>query len=490
MKNKGIYLFQLLMILFFVSCSDALDINDSPNSPSSVDGDLVLPSAQMHIAGSVNGYFGVVGGIWSQHWTQSHVASQYRDEDRYSLTGADGDYGIPWRELYSDALVDLNRVIEGARADENNNLLLMSVCLKAYTYQILVDLYDQLPYSEALSAETGVTQPKFDDGKTVYEGLISELDAALALDLSSASNTWIQTDFVFGAGGLASQRRAWTQFANTLKLKMWLRQTKVNDAGASSAISALLAEDNFLDQDAKIDVFSDITDQSYPLYETNVRQLNVATNLRASRTFLSWLQEFDDPRLDIYFTAGSGGHFGLRQGDIDIPGSQLDGGLVDVANFSPTTPFYFFAKDEVEFMLAEAHLRYGDPAQAKAFYEMAVLDACSRVGADCSGILEAAYAYPDGDFNANLKAIITQKWAASVEMGYESFFDHNRTGIPAISPVSSDDGNYVPGEFTYSIAGVTGGAFPKRLIFPAYSRRTNQNTPAEVPLTVPVWWAN
>jgi hypothetical protein len=432
----------------------------------------------------------VVGGIWSQHWTQSHVASQYRDEDRYSLTGADGDYGIPWRELYSDALVDLDRVINEAKESGNNNLVLMSVALKAYTYQMLVDLYDQVPYSEALSAETGITQPKFDEGKSVYEGLIRELDDALALDFSGAGNTWIQTDFVFGAGGLPAQTRSWIQFTNTLKLKMWLRQTKVNDGAASSAISGLLGENNFLLADAKIDVFSDVTDQSYPLYETNIRQLNVATNLRASRTFLSWMQEFEDPRLDVYFSAGSGGHFGLRQGDIDIPGSQLDGGLVDVANLSATTPFYFFSQDEVAFMLAEAHLRYGDAAKAKSFYEEAVLGACSRVGTDCSGIITAAYAYPDGDFQANLKAIITQKWASMVERGYESFFDHNRTGIPAISPVTSDNADYVPGEFTYSIAGVTGGAFPKRLIFPGYSRRTNVNTPAEVPLTVPVWWAN
>ncbi|NND07347.1 MAG: SusD/RagB family nutrient-binding outer membrane lipoprotein, partial [Saprospiraceae bacterium] len=123
-------------------------------------------------------------------------------------------------------------------------------------------------------------------------------------------------------------------------------------------------------------------------------------------------------------------------------------------------------------------------------YESAVANACTRVGADCSALIEGAYAYPDTDFDSNLKAIITQKWASMVDRGYESFFDQNRTGIPAISPVTSDIESYVPGELTYSINGVTGGAFPKRLLFPDYSRRTNSNTPAEVPLTTPVWWAN
>jgi len=442
----------------------------------------------MQVAGIVNGYYAILGGIWSQHWAQSHVSSQYRDEERYALPNSD-KYADAWQEMYSDALVDLERIETEALAAGNNNLVLMAVCTKAFAYQFLADLYDQLPYSEALQAESGVTQPVFDQAKDVYAGLISEIDNALALDFSGGENAWVQTDFVFGAGGLASQTNSWIQFANTLKLKMWLRQTKVNDGGAGGAIGALLAENNFLTDDAKIDVFIDIANQSNPLYETNIRQLNTGLNLRASRTLLSWLQVNEDPRLDIYFTTGSDGHMGLRQGDIEIPGSVLPGAMVDVARFSATRPFYFFTKDEVEFMLAESQLRYGDGAAAKAMYEAAVVDACARVGADCSGMVSGAYAYPDGSFEENLKAIIMQKWASSVERGHESFFDQNRTGIPAISPVNSDDETYVPGEWTYSLAGVTGGAFPKRLLFPDVSRRSNSNVPAEVPITTPVWWA-
>ncbi|NND05579.1 MAG: SusD/RagB family nutrient-binding outer membrane lipoprotein, partial [Saprospiraceae bacterium] len=409
MYNYKLIGFQILAVLLLSSCADTLDINDSPNSPSVVDGNLVYPSAQMHVVGAVNGYFGVVGGIWSQHWTQSHVASQYRDEDRYSLTAADSDYGIPWRELFSDALIDLKRVEAEAREAGNNNLALMSVALRAYTYQMLVDWYDQVPYAEALSAEDGITQPVFDNGDAVYAGLMNELNDVKSLDVSGGGNTWIQTDFVFGDGGLFNQSRSWQQFVNTLMLKMWLRQTKVNDGGASAAISALLAENNFLPGDAQIDVFIDQPDQSYPLYETNIRQLNVGTNVRASQTFISWLLANGDPRVDQYFTAGSDGHMGLRQGDIDLPGSVLDQALVDVAIFKADQPFYFFSQDEVEFMLAEAHLRYGDAGMAKSFYESAVANACTRVGADCSALIEGAYAYPDTDFDSNLKAIITQK---------------------------------------------------------------------------------
>ena len=44
------------------------------------------------------------------------------------------------------------------------------------------------------------------------------------------------------------------------------------------------------------------------------------------------------------------------------------------------------------------------------------------------------------------------------------------------------------GEMLYSLAGTTGGSFPKRLLFPATERQRNTNTPAEKPVVAKVWW--
>jgi len=35
---------------------------------------------------------------------------------------------------------------------------------------------------------------------------------------------------------------------------------------------------------------------------------------------------------------------------------------------------------------------------------------------------------------------------------------------------------------------VIGDNYPKRLVFPDLERSTNKNTPAQVPITTPVWW--
>ena len=477
-----------------VSCNDFLDINDDPNNPTSVPAELTLPSAQLNMAVALNADYAVVGGLWAQHWAQSHVASQYRDEDRYDLTRL--DYQTAWSEMYAGALIDLKLIEEEATLNENWNLNLQAVCLSAYAYQILADWYDAIPYAESLGGEEDNLAPTYQSGEVIYADLITRIDAALAHDFTLANVLQVPSDFVFGSLTKEQQIAAWTDFANTLKLKLWLRQTKVNNAEAGAAISALLGSATFLDQDAKLDIFTDLPDKSNPLYESNVRQLNVKTNLRGSRTFISWLQENSDPRLDAYFTPGTGGHFGLWQGWFDAPTPVVAEQAPDVANLFPDQPVYFFSADEVSFMLAEAHARYGSAGDAQTAYEAGVNGACERMGVDCSALVGGAYAYPNGSLDENIEAIITQKWASLVYRGYEAFWDHLRTGVPAIFNGNgtidpfNPPADYIPGTFTYSVGGKTSGMFPQRLVYPESERNSNQNIPAEVPLTEPVWWAN
>ncbi len=91
----------------------------------------------------------------------------------------------------------------------------------------------------------------------------------------------------------------------------------------------------------------------------------------------------------------------------------------------------------------------------------------------------------------NIEAIIVQKWA-SFPYGVhfiEGWFERNRTGLPKSSPVYSTDPSYVPGEFVISKNSVLPpGQYPKRLVFPDAEISTNPNTPAQVPITTPVWW--
>ena len=52
--------------------------------------------------------------------------------------------------------------------------------MKAYHFQLLVDCYGDIPYSEALGRSLNAT-PKYDDAQTVYNDLIVQLTNAIAL---------------------------------------------------------------------------------------------------------------------------------------------------------------------------------------------------------------------------------------------------------------------------------------------------------------------
>lgn len=491
MKKINIYFSIALLISTLMSCETWLDVNTDPNNPTNVSPEFVLPTAQASIGGMVGGELAAIGGLWSQHWTQSNVASQYKTIDAYNTTKT--DYDNIWRELYAGGLNDLEDVKTKAIASGNNNLVLQSVALQSYAFQILADCFDKIPYSEALTK--GVFYPKFDDGASVYKGIETKLDEALALDFSNGKSTSVKTDLIFGTLSQSEQIASWKKFVYTLKLKMLLRQSNVLPAATlTSRLATLLSDETrFLTTSASITQFKDEINRSNPLYENSVRKLNVGTNLRLSYTLFSFLSKNSDPRLDAYFTKGSlGSHFGLPQGDYERPTTSVPGGVPSVANISPTQPFNFFSLDEVYFLLSEAFLRTGNSAKAKSYYDKAIAASFSSVGLTLDSKLIATggvYAYPlSGTTDEQLKAIISQKWVASVYEGYESFWDQARTGYPEISKVTSANDSYVPGQWTYSVNGVTGGLFPKRLLFPNVSSSTNINTPALVKITEKIWW--
>lgn len=481
----------LFAALSLGSCNDWLDVNEDPNNPTNVAPEFVLPAAQASVVGVVGGDFAIIGGLWSQHWAQSNSSSQYRNIDSYDLNPS--DFNIAWTELYAGGLNDFEDVKIKAAAAGNNNMVLQATAVQSYGFQMLADWFDKIPLSEALQVETNKT-PKYDEGPAVYAELIRRLDEAVALDFNNGKSTAVSSDLVYGGLSAANQIDQWKRFANTLKLKLYLRQTASSNATqAVAAIKAMLdANTPLLEDDAAVTKFVDEPNRSNPLYENNVRQLNTGTNLRLSRTLQSYLEaNDDDARLNAYFTPGSGGQAGLVQGDFNNTSPAPT--VASVAKMSPTDPFYFFSIDEVYFMLSEAYLRIGNDAKSKEYYDMAVEEAYAKFNITFDPKVIAAggvYAYPiAGNMEAKLKAIMYQKWVAMFKQGYESFWDQARTGYPEKSPVGVTDTKYVPGQWTSSVTAVTEGkALPKRIPYPAASRDVNPNTPAAVPVTSKIWW--
>lgn len=507
---KLIYVISMLILsACFLSCDDWLDINNDPEKAVDIPASLAIPAVEGQIAGALSGEYSIFGGIWSQHWAQHNNSSQYKPEDSYNVTSA--DYNNEWDLLYSDALVDAKLAADKAKVDGDWNVNLQAVALQAFTFQVMTDLYDELPYSQALEPEE-FSQPVFDSGKDVYAGLIADLDDALAQDFDAVTNTLNPNDFLFGNGTLANQIDHWIAFANTLKLKLYLRQMEVDPSLAMSGISALInANVPFLTTaDAAISDFEDADSKSFPLYESDRRQLNTANNLRASYTLVRYLEENGDARASHFFNPGSGGSIvGILNGSFEVPTADLAPLSHSQVKLIATQNFYFFSIEEVHFMLAEAYLRVmNDPGEAKKYYDAGVMAAFDRYGEDGSALVASggAYEFPvGGTLQEQFKAIMMQKWVAYVYRGYESFFEQNRTGYPEVSSITS-----YPCDITYGVAisGATNcdpsyrvgdliisyetvlspGKLPRRLVFPDSELNVNPNAPSKVAVDVPVWW--
>ncbi|GAA5225211.1 SusD/RagB family nutrient-binding outer membrane lipoprotein [Membranihabitans marinus] len=486
-----------------------MDINNDPDKAVDIPASLAIPAIEGQIAGSLSGEYSIFGGIWSQHWAQHNNSSQYKSEDSYNITSA--DYNNEWDLLYSDALVDAKIAADKAKIEGNWNVNLQAVALQSFTFQVLADLYDMVPFSQSLSPDD-FSQPTFDSGEAVYAGLIARLDEALAQDFDAVTNTLNPNDFLFGDGSLANQIGHWIAFANTLKLKLYLRQMEVNPSLAMTGISAMInANVPFLTTaDAAISDFEDADSKSFPLYESDRRQLNTGNNLRASYTLVRFLEENGDVRASHFFNPASGGSIvGVLNGSFDVPSADLDPLSHSQVKLSPTQNFYFFSVEEVHFMLAEAYLRVmNNAAEAKKYYDAGVIAAFDRYSEDGSALVASggAYEFPEGGtFDEQFKAIMMQKWVAYVYRGYESFFEQNRTGYPevstitsypcditygeAISGTTSCDTNYKIGDYIISYETVLNpGQLPRRLVFPDSELNVNPNSPAKVAVDVPVWW--
>lgn len=241
-----------------------------------------------------------------------------------------------------------------------------------------------------------------------------------------------------------------------------------------------------------MNIFINSPNKDNPFYEYNIRSLNTTTNLRASETLVSFLSVTADPRTAALF--GTASPVAINQGDYLNTNAALGNANVPVQ--SPTDPVWFISAAESHFLQAEALQRYYSGSGAKDQY-LSGIDA-SFADNDVTGVTAATFTATSNNPNVNydisadkIETIITQKWVSLAEgcHALEAFFDQERTGYPKISPVYSTADAYVAGQWVYSANGVTPNKlFPKRFIFPASESDRNKNTPAQVPLTTPVWW--
>ena len=489
MKNKFIYILVFALGIAFASCETSLDINEDPNNPTEGTIGLVLPAAQASVTTQVSGQLFNLGGFFAEYWDQNPTANQYNGISTFDLDTE--SFQSVFTELYSGGLNDLQYVIDQAEASGQWGNYLAAVTLRAYTFQLLVDLYDKVPYSEALQG-TGVIFPKYDNGEDIYNGLLVELDEALAKDMSGQT---VDSKDLFFEGNLQN----WIQLANSVKLKIATR------AGNQTVVNSLLDSPNFIAKNAGLgsNIYKKEQNKRNPWYETNVSRLSgdgdFSINHVASHNFISYLLFKNDPRVDaLFYTPVNGGaHNGNYFGSSKITSetkstTQDDFSTVKIAQQHPS---YIMIIPEVLLLQAEGEARRGDFGKAKSLYNQAVAASFEMHGIEGASTYTGVggkYEFTATTLDLALEQIIMQKYVCLAHFNnIESWFEQNRTGYPKISAVpASDEDNYVPGEFTSPVDNKLGdGKFPNRLYYPEDEVSSNPNTPEQInDITIKVWW--
>ncbi len=460
----------LLVVLSFASCKDQLDINTSPNNPSQSTPQLTLPAGQVALALNLEADYNLLGSFWVQYWTQGPTASQYSFLETYNITTS--NYTRTWSSMYATCLEDLEFVRKESIEKGLPNYEAIAEILQVYSFQVLVDLYDKVPYFEALKGKEGSLTPKFDDGEVIYDDLIVRLDAALArMDYNATAVAPTSDDLIY-----SGDMRQWQKFANTLKFRIYMRQSEARPAVAEAGIKGMVAAgDEFLSAgDDAIINFSNNTANENPFWQN----LNLTTfqNIVASETSIDVLQDVNDTRLDQYYDAASNSDFfvGLKQGTGTNSGDQYgDFATPHAGNvLSPTKPAILMSAIESLFDQAEAIERGWITGSAKSFYDQAVLASFEAVGKNGAAFIGAGGPY---EYDNTLESIYHQRWLAfNTTQGFEAWSHYRRTNYPVLE-------NSVTGTLPI-------GEFPARLVWPSNETASNPNSPTTLKTSVPVWW--
>jgi hypothetical protein len=438
LKFKQIIVLVILIVFAAGACTkDFEKINTDPNNPTNV------PAINIFSHAIVNAVDGWLGGGWINHtymacWSQQWCKVQYIDEDRYDfrIESVNGFFQNP----YTSHLMDLKVIIEKTAVggpEENAPLNAAARIMKVWVFHQLVDLFGDVPYSEALKGnEAGSSVfPVYDTQESIYMDMLSELEEC---------NTILSTPQLnFGGGDLfyGGDPDAWQRFGNSLRLRL-LNRCHGAYTGADADIQMILGNS------AQYPIMEQTSDMCalyfpgvLPYRNGTYNTLYTRTDQAISQTMVNWLLERNDPRLPIYaqpitsttlegVDVPSPTYVGQQNGAASQPILAERSMLGTAVAYDPAAPLYLLTYDEVEFIKAEYYLRAGQDANAQAAYEAAITASMDRWGADIGNYLSDPMVAWDGGVDKQ-KLIMEQKWASIFGQGVEAYAEVRRTGYPS-----------------------------------------------------------
>lgn len=468
-RRKG-YIASLLtaaMLIGTFGCKKGtFDINSTnPNSPTAVPPNYALAAS---LSGTANLMFASNSDFpnnWMGYWTQSGGYTPSTTYVEYQLTSdvGSGNWDAAFNNLsnYHAMLANIGATATYA------NYRAIGMIMTAFVYQRIVDYYDKAPYTGALVPNTKFNYP-YTDGGTIYKAITAKIDSAVAIiNANPNAASPGRSDIIFNQTGgvdVATEMGLWVKFANTLKLKILMRQTEQSAGGSlgSAGVQAALASYKTTDflgagQDATANPgYSSASDaQLNPMYYEVVANSNGAPGynekyFRANALAVNFYQNNNDPR-DAYFYYPNGATPPVIRGRVygSNNGTESNTIISAISAFGkdangsyngPKVSSPIIIAAESLFLQAEAAQRgYLTDQPAATLYNSAVSEAFRYVGVANYSSVATTYTSQINVLTNfalstdKIKTIITQKWASLNGIdALESYSDYRRLGIPAV----------------------------------------------------------
>ncbi|HLZ86939.1 MAG TPA: SusD/RagB family nutrient-binding outer membrane lipoprotein [Puia sp.] len=264
--------------------------NPSTASPSAADPDLYLNNLQLNF----KGFFQDASDLSDQLVRQETMFGP-----TYYNAFAPTSFDDIWTKAYESVFLTANTMIPIAEGKQEYVHAGIAQVLKAYTMITMVDLFGDVPYSQA-DLGVGNTNPKVDKGADIYDSALALLDSGIA-NFARKPSVGPANDLFYG--GSATN---WRKLAKTLKLKAYI-QTRLVDNSVAAKATALINENDLVNSTSQDFVFSYSTHNQAPDSRTSHYVTNYGTDNGAGdymgNYFLWCLRDektIPDPRTPYY----------------------------------------------------------------------------------------------------------------------------------------------------------------------------------------------
>ena len=255
MKKIVSYILTAMAVLSLSACQQWLDVNVDPDAPNNESAQIQnrLPWIQHYYTyamGPADMRTSLISGaLYTINGTNHHLATTWNCQPGTTTTAEQS-----WFVNAAGNLPDLYK-----KAEKESAYYYMGAAevIHAMGFMMLLDTQGEMPYSEALA---GIASPKYDDGKTIFNGCIAKLDHAIELFQKEQPVT--ATSFAAGDMWCGGDPQNWISLCYGLKARYLLRLSKKAEFDPQAILDCLAKAPRSIDQNISLICYNSASDIS------------------------------------------------------------------------------------------------------------------------------------------------------------------------------------------------------------------------------------